>query len=182
MKSCISDKQKSTIKDICVRISYPALFFAFDTPINQTINKEVIVDFKQNLLDSLLNNSRGQKTPLPHKTNRKNLPLFIAIDKPEGGALALYNLGYRPSSEAPIPHCSEYKVEFFTPDGSPVSFFTGPNGGFSIYALWSEMHYIYAKQNDNQFLVDRTYLKEYYHHDVKLCNDTLWLNHFDDEF
>lgn len=145
----LAERRKVIIKSICEKMKCPALVWAFSDPITDTISSDLIGDFHHDLMRSLHSYSgTGHRLPLPNNTDPYHLPAYVALDKIPGGALALHNLGYRPSWEPPVLSGEKYEVKFFMPNATPITFLTGPSGGFSVFSLWLDMRIICGEKGE----------------------------------
>ena len=149
-KQDLATRRKVIIKSICEKIHCPALVWAFSDPVSESISQDIINEFHNDLIQSLRSFSEGRGIPLPNNTDPYHLPAYVALDKTPGGALALYNLGYRPSWSSPTLHGEKYEVKFFMPNSTPITFLTGPNGGFSVFSLWLEMRIICGEKGESK--------------------------------
>ena len=141
---------------MCEKINCPSLVWAFNDPVNEIIEVSLISDFRLELMTCLSTLSTGRLVSLPSNTDPHHLPAFVAMAKPPGGPAALYRLGYRPSWESPSLHGEKYEVKFFLPNGDSTTFLTGPNGGFSVYALWLEMRILCAQSEEIRSVNDKS--------------------------
>jgi hypothetical protein len=149
-------RRKVIIKTICDKLQSPGLVWAFNDPFNESIGFDLIADFRSELLQTFTSLAKGIIVPLPNNTDPHHLPAFVAIDKPKDGALALYNLGYRPSWESPVLKSEKYEVKFYMPNATTITFLTGPNGGFSVFSLWLDMRIICAEKDGKRSTSDPT--------------------------